>query len=108
MDGAGLIASLVALEGAASKTGDLVTRDFIIAAQDWVLQTQKENLELRREIHFLRQRYESPRIEQGQAVSAQAVTPLLQASSLRKSRRVVYGSDAVNMSQAPVELAPAV
>lgn len=56
MDAAGLIACLVTLEHAAGKTGDHATRDFVIAAQDWILRTQKENLDLRRENHVLRLR----------------------------------------------------
>jgi hypothetical protein len=54
MDAAGLIAILVDLERAAGKAGDIVTRDIVIEAQDWILSIQKENLELRRANYALR------------------------------------------------------
>lgn len=63
MNAAGLIASLVNLERSAAKEGDLVTRALVVEMQEWVLRTQRENLELRRENQNLRLRVESLRLE---------------------------------------------
>lgn len=66
MDAAGLISTLVDLERAAGKFGDGLMRDLVIEAQDWVLRTQKENLDLRRENQVLRRRYGLQDSESGQ------------------------------------------
>jgi hypothetical protein len=89
MDAASLIACLEALERSAGKSGDLVMRDFVIEAQDWVLRTQKENLDLRCENQVLRRRHASLCPEEARPSRKQtAVPPLnLHAIALRNRRR---------------------
>lgn len=87
MDAAGLIASLVELERAALKCGEIVIRDFVIEAQDWILRTQKENLELRRENHVLRLRHESLQSEAVQPRPDYAAVPPLIFYAIAQSNR---------------------
>ncbi|HEV2136716.1 MAG TPA: hypothetical protein VGR47_21030 [Terracidiphilus sp.] len=92
MNAAGLIACLVALEHTAGKAGDHVTRDFVIEAQDWILRTQKENLDLRRENHVLRLRTASLRSESEPPTRGHSAMPpfifraIAQAKRLRDKR----------------------
>jgi hypothetical protein len=65
MDASLLIANLVTVERTAGKIGDQQARDFVIQAQDCILNMQRDNLELRRENHLLRLRLEASRADGG-------------------------------------------
>lgn len=109
MNAAELIVKLVTLEQAAGQLGDFVTRDFIIEAQDWILRAQKENLELLRENHLLRNRREAPRHERMQPAAGQAAAPPLIFHAVAQMNCRTGQAAADEIASLPeLELAPAV
>jgi hypothetical protein len=107
MDAAVLIASLVSLETSAAKTGDQMTRDFVIEAQDCVLRMQRENLELRRENQVLRLRQRTPREESSHPRGTPTDLPPFIFRALG-SRRAQRAADADPRNAAMADLAPAI
>lgn len=109
MDAAGVIANLVNLERQAARIGDLVTCNFVIEMQDWVLRLQRENLELRRDNQMLRLRAESMRPEPAPSAHEAVAAPpfAFHAIAVRKRQRTI-GEAAESSSAAPAALARAV
>jgi hypothetical protein len=109
MNAAELIVRLVNLEQAAGQLGDFVIRDFIIEAQDWILHAQKENLELLRENHWLRNRHEASRQERVQPAAGHGAAPplIFHAVAQINSHPDQAAADETG-SQPELELAPAV